>query len=177
MPRMPVLLIVAAAFLAVVVIYLIISGWTDQQKPPDQLPEDHDTMIARRYPLSASFDAIFEKHIAPTADYYFYTKVAGAKFPNADGSRRPPIIKKCEMMELLHLEQEPDNPVDPYAMAVKRFDGSQLGYLEQRVARELHQDAGKPVSWSAVFKHANRHPETEQIVGATIVLVRTKMEA
>jgi hypothetical protein len=45
---------------------------------------------------------------------------------------------------------EPDNKTDPMAIAVKRTNGSQLGYLDKRIASQLHQDAGKPVSWSAI---------------------------
>jgi hypothetical protein len=77
-------------------------------------------------------------------------------------------------MEELQLELEPDNPVDPKAIAVKRKDGSQLGYLDRKTAKELHEDAGKPYAWNAVFKHATRDLETERIVGAAIILVRLK---
>jgi hypothetical protein len=76
-------------------------------------------------------------------------------------------------MEELLLELEPNNSGDPKAIAVKRVDGSQLGYLERRVASDLHRDACKPVSWSAIFKHANLHPETDKVVGATIVLTQS----
>ena len=78
-------------------------------------------------------------------------------------------------MEVLRLELEPNNPVDPNAIAVKRVDGSQLGYLESRVASDLHRDAGKPMSWSAIFSHANRHPSTDEVVGAVIVLTRSEL--
>jgi hypothetical protein len=127
-------------------------------------------------PDDAAFDAAFEKHIAPRVDSYFFTRIAGVSFRNSDGSRRPQIIDKCDPMEQLRLEAEPANPADPQAIAVKRTDGAQLGYLERRVAGDLHRDAGKPFSWSAIFKHANRRPGTEEIVGATIVLTRSRME-
>jgi hypothetical protein len=122
---------------------------------------------------SATFDAVFEKHIVPQVERYFFTRIAGVSFRNSDGGRRPPIIEKCEPMEQLRLEMEPENVADPQAIAVKRIDGSQLGYLERRVADELHRDAGQPFSWSAIFKHANRRPESEEVVGATIVLTRS----
>lgn len=137
--------------------------------------DDYDETIATPDPDSATFDAIFEKHIVPQVDSYFFTKIAGASFPNRDGSRRPPIIEKCDPMEQLRLEPEPDNPADPQAIAVKRVNGSQLGYLERRVADKLHQDAGGPFSWSAIFKQANRRPDTEDVVGATIALTRSRM--
>jgi hypothetical protein len=129
-----------------------------------------------RYPDGDAFDAALQKHVAPHTDKYFYTKVAGASFPNADGSSWPRIIEKCEPMELLRLEIDPNNPLDPKAIAVKRVDGSQLGYLEWRVASDIHRDAGKPWSWSAIFKHANCHPSTDEVVGAVIVLTRSKLD-
>jgi hypothetical protein len=124
-----------------------------------------------------AFDAAFEKHIAPHTNKYFNARIAGASSPNADGSSRPSIIEKCEPMEILRLELEPDNPADPNAIAVKRVDGTQLGYLERGAASDLHRDAGKPVSWSAIFKYANRHPSTDEVVGAVIVLTRSNIES
>jgi hypothetical protein len=148
--------------------------------PVSEEPKDHPAdgfadAVQSQYPGSDAFDAAFEKHIAPHTNKYFNTKIAGASFPNPDGSSRPSIIKKCEPMEVLRLELDPNNPVDPNAIAVKRVDGSQLGYLESRVASELHRDAGKPMSWSAIFKHANRHPSTGEVVGAVIVLTRSEL--
>jgi hypothetical protein len=32
------------------------------------------------------------------------------------------------------------------------------------------------VSWSAIFKYANRHPSTNEVVGAVIVLTRSNIE-
>jgi hypothetical protein len=92
----------------------------------------------------------------------------------AEGSRRRAAIKECQPMELLRLELDPNHPRDPQPIGVKREDGSQLGYLERRVANDLHRDAGEPVSWSAIFKQADRHPTTEEVVGAIIVLTRSK---
>jgi hypothetical protein len=159
--------ILASALLVALVIYVAVHA--NKGNAVDLKSE----LISERYPGSAAFDAAFEKHVAPHTNNYFYSKIAGASFPNSDGSSRPSVIKKCEPMEQLHLELEPDNPGDPKAIAVKRADGSQLGYLERRVASDLHRDAGKPVSWCAIFKHANRHPETDKVVGATIVLTRS----
>jgi hypothetical protein len=31
------------------------------------------------------------------------------------------------------------------------------------------------MSWSAIFKHANRHPSTDEVVGAVIVLTRSEL--
>jgi hypothetical protein len=168
-------LLAAALVFLILVIYIAMATNSATEAPKNDQAEDYAAMIERRYPGSAAFDAAFEKHVAPHTDCHFQTKIAGASFPNSDGSRRPPIIKKCEPIEQLRLELEPDNPVDPKAIAVKRVDGSQLGYLDRRAASDLHRDAGKPVSWSAIFKQANRHPTTEEVVGAVIVLTRSEL--
>jgi hypothetical protein len=168
----------AALLLLSVAIYIAVRTKTSaaEDLPENDQTEDYASMAATRYPGSEAFDAAFEKHIAPHTDKYFSTEIAGALSPNVDGSRRPSIIGKCEPMELLRLEPEPDNPVDPKAIAVKRVDGSQLGYLERRVASNLHRDAGEPYSWSAIFQQANRQPTTGEVVGAVIVLTRSRFD-
>jgi hypothetical protein len=168
--------LLAALLLLTLVIYVAVRRRpaSDDLRGNDHADED-DLTIASRDPGDAAFDAAFEKHIAPHTDKYFSTRIAGASDLNADGSRRTSIIEKCEPMELLRLEVEPTHPVDSKGIAVKRSDGSQLGYLQRRVASDLHRDAGEPVSWSAIFKRAERHPATEEVVGAVIVLTRSKL--
>jgi hypothetical protein len=173
---MGVVLLAALLFLALA-IYIALRAKPRSEDSERHQAEDYRAMLATRYPDSDAFDAAFEKHIASHTDKYFSTKIAGATFPNSDGSSRPSIIKKCEPMELLRLEHEPDNLADPMTIAVKRVDGSQLGYLDRRVASDLHRDTGKPYSWSALFKQANHHPETDEVVGAVIVLTRSKIDA
>lgn len=170
------IVLLAALLLIALAIYLALRTKTlVSEAPTDHETEDFTDAVLSQYPGSDAFDAAFEKHIAPHTNKYFNTKIAGASFPNVDGSSRPSIIEKCEPMEVLRLELEPNNPVDPNAIAVKRVDGSQLGYLESRVASDLHRDAGKPMSWSAIFRHANRHPSTDEVVGAVIVLTRSEL--
>jgi len=172
---MGVVLLAALLFLAIAV-YIALRAKPRSEHSEHHQAEDYTAMLTTRYPDSDAFDAAFEKHIASHTDKYFSAKIAGASFANADGSSWPSIIKKCEPMELLRLELEPDNPADPNAIAVKRVDGSQLGYLERRVATELRRDAGKPYSWSAIFKQANHHPTSDEVVGAVIVLTRSKID-
>jgi hypothetical protein len=170
-----IVLLVALLLLALAIYFAMRSKSASEDLTKTHRAEDSADTIVSQYRGSEAFDAAFAKHIVPHTNKYFDTKIAGASFQNADGSSRPSIIKKCEPMELLHLELDPDNPADPNAIAVKRVDGSQLGYLEGRVASDLYQDAGKPVSWSAVFKHADRHPTTDEVVGAVIVLTRSNI--
>jgi hypothetical protein len=168
---------VAALVLLILAIYFALRTKTSASEgPKDDQTQDVAETVASEHPDDDAFDAAFEKHIAPHTNKYFNARIVGASSPNADGSSRPSIINKCEPMEVLRLELEP-NPADPNAIAVKRVDGTQLGYLERGAASDLHRDAGKPVSWSAVFKYANRHPSTDEVVGAVIVLTRSNIES
>lgn len=172
---MGVFFLAALLFLAIA-IYIALRAKPRSEDLERHQAEDYRARLATRYPDSDAFDVAFEEHIASHTDKYFSTKIAGASFPNSDGSSRASIIEKCEPMELLRLELEPDNPADPNAIAVKRVDGSQLGYLERTVASDLHRDAGKSYSWSAIFKQANHQPTSDEIVGAVIVLTRSKID-
>jgi hypothetical protein len=150
------IVLLAALLLLSLAIYIAVRRKTAATEAPKPIRQTHDhaDVAVSRSPDDEAFDAAFERHIAPRTDKFFNTKITGLWLPNADGSDRTSVIKKCEPMELLRLEVEPNNPVDPKAIAVKRVDGSQLGYLDFRVASDLHRDAGNPVSWSAVFRHA-----------------------
>jgi hypothetical protein len=170
--------LVAALVLLILTIYFALRTKTSASGAlKDYQTQDAAETVVSQHPDDDAFDAAFEKHIAPHTNKYFNARIAGASSPNADGSSRPSIIEKCEPMEILRLELEPDNPADPNAIAVKRVDGTQLGYLERGAASDLHRDAGKPVSWSAIFKYANRHPSTDEVVGAVIVLTRSNIES
>jgi hypothetical protein len=115
----------------------------------------------------------FESLLAREIDKSFYTKVAGSTHRNKDGTSRKPIIAKCHVGEILELIHEPDNPVDPNAIRVCRKDGSQLGYLEDRLAGEIVRDVRQHgPRWAIMFAHHNRHPETDKVVGATLYIVR-----
>lgn len=172
------LAIVAALLLFILAIYFALQTKTSTSKglKADQAQEVAETVLSR-HPDDDAFEAAFQKHIAPHTNQYFDARIAGASSPNADGSSRPSIIKKCEPMEILRLDLDPNHPPDPNAIAVKRVDGTQLGYLERGVASDLHRDAGEPVSWSAIFKHASHHPSTDEVVGAVIVLTRSNIES
>jgi HIRAN domain len=170
--------LLAALLLLALAIYVTVrhKPASEELRGNDQTEAD-DVIIASPDSGDAAFDAAFAKHVVPHTDKYFSTRISGASDLTAEGSRRRAAIKKCEPMELLRLELDPNHPIDPQAIAVKRVDGSQLGYLERRVANDLHRDAGEPVSWSAIFKHADRHPTTEEVVGAVIVLTRSKLDS
>jgi HIRAN domain len=169
------LVLLAALLLLALAIYVAVKrkSASEELRGNDQTEAD-DATIESLDPGDAAFDAAFAKHIAPHTEKYYPARIAGASDMTAEGSRRRAAIKQCEPMELLRLELDPNHPIDPQAIAVERIDGSQLGYLQRRVADDLHRDAGEPVSWSAVFKRADRHSTTEEVVGAIIVLTRSR---
>ena len=74
---------------------------------------------------------------------HFFSKVVGVTHLNRDGSDRQAIVADCQFFEALDLVHEDDNPADPNAIAVRRNNGDQLGYLSASLAAEIvarHRD-------------------------------------
>jgi hypothetical protein len=69
------------------------------------------------------------------------TRVAGVSFENRDGSPRQPYVRLAKKGDALALRREPDNPFDPFAMAVDWTDADgaahQLGYVPRALAAVL----------------------------------------
>jgi hypothetical protein len=68
---------------------------------------------------------------------HFFTKIADAWHRNQDGSSRQRALRDVRPLEWLDLQHESENAADPYAIAVKRENGEQLGYLPLETARRL----------------------------------------
>ncbi len=68
---------------------------------------------------------------------HFFSKVAGASHRNRDGSYRQRTIRQLKPFECLQLEREPGNPVDPFAVAVLRQNGEQLGYIPGEICPRM----------------------------------------
>lgn len=64
-------------------------------------------------------------------------RVVGESHWNYDGSSRQEILTRCQEGELLVFVREPDNEYDPNAIAVCRFNGEQIGYLDRDLAADL----------------------------------------
>lgn len=83
---------------------------------------------------------------------HFYTKVVGVTKRNRNGSDRQKLIQKClkgQRGEEVELDNEEDNPVDPNAIAVKRANGDQLGYLSADLASEIMTRSSNGFRYSA----------------------------
>jgi hypothetical protein len=167
-------LAIVAILLCVIIYYAI---RRTENAPESSTPEEAaplaKTWEERRYPGSSAFDLKFERSIAQIADYYFQTSLVGTSDGSSDGTVRTEIIERCEPFDELQLVAEPNNPMDPKAIAVRTKDGTQLlGYLSKADAKQIHADSGEPFEWQAICKYANRDFETQRTVGASIVLVR-----
>jgi hypothetical protein len=110
----------------------------------------------------------------PDADKWIFTKVAGVSHRNRSGSYRQRILRRCSAPEELRLVGEPDNPVDPNAIAVCRENGEQLGYLNRRLAADMHDWLAEGEHWSAVLTEVTGKDQLPTL-GANIALVRMRV--
>jgi hypothetical protein len=123
------------------------------------------------------FNGIIEETMGDYFTFAYYTTIAGTKHKNDDGSSRTAAIRKCATCEQLVLHREPSNPYDPNAIAVFRNDGSQLGYIPRRSGQEIVNGMRlRHEEWTALFRKPTRHPDTDRVVGAVILLMQLKSE-
>lgn len=176
--------IILIAIVLVIVIFLArLDRPTDSAPSPNQtgppIPSNKVPSLDEAYSKRAfaEHDAKFEATIAEEfvgqIEKSFYSKIAGTTHRNRDGTYRKPAIAKCEEGERLSLVHEPDNPVDPNAIAICTEDGFQLGYIEARLAGEIIRDVARNgPRWVVTFAHHNCHPETGKVVGGTIYVTK-----
>lgn len=146
--------------------------WLAGQKSENSSP-DQQELAGDRAVEDEQFEQELKKRYGERIQVRFYQSVAGVSHVNRDRTRRTTIIKRCTPLEALRLVAEPDNPVDPRAVAVCRSDGTQLGYLPARCAAELHDQVCDPQSGLlTIFKRYNLHPETGRVVGCVILLAQ-----
>lgn len=63
---------------------------------------------------------------------YFYTKIVGVSFEG-----RQELLKGLEIGEVLDLQRQPENQHDKNAIAILKKDGTQLGFLKAKLAKDL----------------------------------------
>ena len=73
----------------------------------------------------------------------YSNKVVGVSKKNRDGTSRQEIISRCRQWERLCFRPEPENPVDPNAIAVCRSNGEQIGYLNADLAEIVSECIGR----------------------------------
>jgi hypothetical protein len=120
------------------------------------------------------FEERFNQIIGPMVDDWFYSKVAGVTHANRDGSNRADLLARSTPFDFLDLIPEPENPVDPNAVAVYlQGTSDQVGYLPERTAHDLlPKMAAEDGKWFATIRELSRDPETGCVVGANIVVFR-----
>jgi hypothetical protein len=119
-------------------------------------------------------DERFEVRVYGDCEYaiakMFYAKVAGVTFPNADGTKRLPVVRACRVAEILVLVPDDSIPDHPGAVGVHRAGGGQLGYLDARLAGEVRR-AGLH-KYHCVFRRKLYKPDTQIVAGAVLCMCR-----
>ena len=122
------------------------------------------------------FEELFFSKFTIDPSGWFYSKIAGMTHPNRDGSNRiETLYAFCEPLDRLELIPEPDNPIDPEAIAVYlEKTGDRLGYLPERTAHDLlaRMKDGPGSKWFGVFRASYRDETQKHIVGATIIIAQ-----
>jgi hypothetical protein len=76
----------------------------------------------------------------------FKVRLVGTGYANGSGPSRPELLARCRRGEAVELRREPENPHDPFAVAVHAAGGGRLGYVprgDRRLAD--HLDGGLAV--------------------------------
>jgi HIRAN domain len=138
------IIVVLLTFVAVILIgYLIAKA---KQEQPAMAPETAAPSIVysgKSYPFSEVTDDANFPHFRS-----IHTKIRGVTKKNPDGVNRQRIIRRCcRRGDALFLIREPNNPVDPNAIQVRRIVYSdvpdkprlaeQLGYVSRDLAEKL----------------------------------------
>lgn len=119
-----------------------------------------------------TFERIVMETFGPAIDDFFYSKIAGGNYKNADGTYRSRTISECRVLELLDFEPEPDNPFDVHATKVlRRETGEHLGYLPSRTAMDLAARYEPGKMWLGLLKEHTMNPQTGLIAGANIMVL------
>ncbi len=122
-------------------------------------------------------DKQFESILAqamPNLKPQFYSKIAGITHRNPDGSDRAALIAAEPEFAVFELIPEPDNPIDPKAIAVQHpLSGAKLGYLPEQTAHDLLPQMEDDRTWVAILRCHNQTPE-HKAAGANVLIAILK---
>jgi hypothetical protein len=122
-------------------------------------------------------DRLVEKY-APYCEKQFFNNLAGATHRNADRTSRVRIIGETDPGDELELVPDSENRYDANAIGVFNQLGEQLGFLQAWTAREVARDLREERrEWVCFLAHHNFHPETDKLVGATLLLISLSKES
>lgn len=117
-------------------------------------------------------DLLIEE-LTPISETYFFNTIAGTSHRNDDGTSRCRLIAQCDSGDSLQLVHDALNAYDGNAIEVLNEDDEQLGYLNRHTAEEVARNLSrKRKLYLCYLVRQNIHPETERVVGATIILFR-----
>jgi hypothetical protein len=102
---------------------------------------------------------------------HFFTKVVGVTNKNEDGSSRQTVIARCRPLEKLVLVHEDENPVDSNAIAVRRQNGEQMGYLAAKLAAEVTENDRQGYRYAAFITAITGGNEDHPIRGVNLVMI------
>jgi hypothetical protein len=176
-------LLVEIGVALLVAVWILVYLMRDQGTVPRQTHEESRgriTVTFKTYDPDEykAEDEVREKWLKqqyPEGDKWIFTKVVGVSYRNNDGSDRRTIIRHCRVPAELQLVPEPNNPFDSNAIGVRRANGEPLGYLNQRLAADMHRWIGNGQHWVAVLTGIMGNDAKR--VGAILALVRKKVAA
>lgn len=107
----------------------------------------------------------------------FFTSVVGVTYPNSDGSSRQATITQIRAGDELRLEPRPDNPHDPYAIAVLaptrrwfRRRWQQIGWLNADLAMRISTTLDQGGWVGARVKEVTGGTRGKQKLGVNVVM-------
>jgi single-stranded-DNA-specific exonuclease len=121
----------------------------------DAVLTDSRLLIDRLFARAA--DYLGDGALGLEDSFAFNTKVVGVTFEG-----RQDIVRRLSAGDLLALERQPDNPVDPHAVRVLNASGQQIGYLSARVAARLAPSIDSGTRYSATVSQVTGGPGAAQ---------------
>lgn len=102
---------------------------------------------------------------------YFHTKLDKVTKKNADGTKRQSIIRNCRPLERLLLEHDRSVGADPDAIAVRRGNGQQLGYLRPAVAHEVYANLQAGFRYAVLISEITGGRPSAPTCGVNLALI------
>jgi hypothetical protein len=122
-------------------------------------------------PLTATASQVESAIAQSNRIRHFFTKVAGVSHKNRDGTRRQRILANCIPLEQLVLIHEDENPFDPNAIAVKRQNGEQIGYLRAELATEVAENNKLGYKYTAFITMITGGADDSPTLGCNLLVI------
>jgi len=120
---------------------------------------------------SVTIDEVEDAETRGRGVWHFFSKIVGVTHANTDGSDRQDIIARCHPFETLDLAREEENPVDGNAIAVRRSDGDQLGYLPAELAADVVERIQRGYRYAAYLTEITGGQHDKPTLGANLLIL------